>query len=202
MCSSFSSSSARFSSMRSVCASRSDRRCNCSSRCRSASFLASSSESAWFLSFRSTASPFSASRPRLISTSCSADFSRSDLTLISSRRVDMANSARMRSLSAWISASVSGTEASTRLRVSATARRQMAGATISARKPAQRKPRTKNRIDWTKVTIRYGWQAIAKAGFCHLRMTEIQRGGKSEPRPNTRRRRGRGSATPCRRRRP
>jgi hypothetical protein len=59
----------------------------------------------------------------------------------------MANSARMRSFSAWISASVSGIEPSMRLRVSITARRQMAGAIISARKPAQRKPRTKNRTD-------------------------------------------------------
>ena len=41
----------------------------------------------------------------------------------------MANSARMRSLSAWISVSVSGTEASMRLRVNATARRQTIGAT-------------------------------------------------------------------------
>jgi hypothetical protein len=31
------------------------------------------------------------------------------------------------------------------------------------------------------VITRYGWQATAKAGLCHFRMTEIQRCGKGLP---------------------
>src|SRR5262245_9694290 len=61
-------------------------------------------------------------------------------TLISSRRVVIANSARSWSLSAWISASDIGVMASRRLRVSRTARAWTSGMTPITRRPANRNP--------------------------------------------------------------
>jgi hypothetical protein len=39
------------------------------------------------------------------------------------------------------------------LRVSRTARRQIAGAISNARNPALRKPRTKNKVDWITAIL-------------------------------------------------
>src|SRR6266851_5848513 len=61
-------------------------------------------------------------------------------TLISSRRADIANSARNWSLSAWISAIDSGVAASSRRMVSRTARACTNGMMVSAMRQAARKP--------------------------------------------------------------
>ena len=61
-------------------------------------------------------------------------------TLISSRRADIANSARSWSLSAWISAIDSGVAASSRLVVSRTARLCTSGTIISPNSIETRKP--------------------------------------------------------------
>jgi hypothetical protein len=61
-------------------------------------------------------------------------------TLISSRRVDIANSARNWSLSAWISAIESGVDASSRRMVSRTARLCTSGMKMTPRRLARRNP--------------------------------------------------------------
>src|SRR4051812_29875318 len=74
-----------------------------------------------------------------------------------------------------MSVSDSGTDASMRRRVNATARRQMAGATISARKPAQRKPRLKNRMDSiTRQSDGYQGRSLWPS-ICHGLIAGIQR---------------------------
>src|SRR3954468_7914598 len=82
--------------------------------------------------------PRSASWPALLFLSCS--------TLISSRRVDIANSARNWSLSAWISAIETGVAASSRRTVRRTARPCTNGTMISPIRAAARKPRPKYMI--------------------------------------------------------
>ena len=67
-------------------------------------------------------------------------------TLISSRRVDIANSARSWSLSAWISAIDSGVAASIRRIVSRTARVWTSGMKTSPNRLATRKPMPKYMI--------------------------------------------------------
>ena len=70
-------------------------------------------------------------------------------TLISSRRADMANSARSWSLSAWISAIDSGVAASSRLVVSRTARLCTSGTIASPSSVETRKPIAKYMIGST-----------------------------------------------------
>src|ERR1043166_2220052 len=82
--------------------------------------------------------PSSASWLVLLPLSCS--------TLISSRRVDIANSARSWSLSAWISAIESGVAASSRRTVRRTARPCTNGTMISPSRLEAKKPSPKNMI--------------------------------------------------------
>ena len=67
-------------------------------------------------------------------------------TPISSRRVDIANSARSWSLSAWISAIESGVRASSRRWVRRTARACTSGMTPMTSRPATRNPIPTNMI--------------------------------------------------------
>ena len=82
--------------------------------------------------------PISASWLEVLAFICS--------TLISRRRVDMANSARNWSLSAWISAIESGVKASSRRCVRRTARACTSGMTPMTSKPATRNPIPTNMI--------------------------------------------------------
>ena len=82
--------------------------------------------------------PSSASWLVVLAFICSTDSS--------SRRVDMANSARSWSLSAWISAIDSGVAASSRRMVSRTARLCTSGISTSPNRLATRKPMPKNMI--------------------------------------------------------